>query len=232
MVTKSPKRNTRARSDDDKGLRRSHILSVALELWRETDYASVTMSGVAARADLAKGTLYLYFQTKEELFLALLGDLLGHWFESVQAQLERATATNLAELLTRSLESSEDMVRLLSILSTVLESNASQAAVLEFKTRLALQSALVGEALERILGLEPGGGTRLLLLFNALTIGLYQMSRPVAGVSDAPHLKNLSVNFALELRSALEALIRGFSSSDLRPQTSDDRHQTPDKTAW
>jgi len=210
VVSKALKRNTRARSDDDKGLRRAHILSVALELLRETDFASVTMSGVAARADLAKGTLYLYFQTKEELFLALLSDLLERWFEGVRARLEGTHPAHLAQVLTASLEGFEDMVRLLSILSTVLESNSSQAAVLEFKTLLALRSAAVGETLEHILSLESGQGMRLLLHFNALTIGLYQMSRPVAGVSEAPHLSSLSVDFAFELQSAAEALIRGF----------------------
>jgi len=213
VVTKSLKRNTRARSDDDKGLRRSHILSVALELWRETNFAVVTMSGVAARANLAKGTLYLYFQTKEELFLALLSDLLGRWFEDVQSKLERLEGTppaRLAGVLTHSLEGFEDMVRLLSILSTVLESNASMAAVLEFKTRLAQGSERVGKTFEQILSLEPGQGMRLLLLFNALTIGLYQMSRPVEGVSDAPNLKSLQVDFVLELERATGALIRGF----------------------
>ncbi len=210
MVIKVPKPKSRARSDDDKGVRRTQILSVALELWRETDYASVTMSGVAARADLAKGTLYLYFQTKEELFLALLSELLENWFGEVKIRLEDATPPNLAGVLFGSLEGFEDMVRLLSILSTVLEGNSSQAAVLEFKTKLARQSAAVGEGFERILSLELGQGVRLLLHFNALTIGLYQMSRPVAGVSNLPHLSSLAVDFALELAKAAEVLIRGF----------------------
>ena len=154
MVIKEPKRKDRARSSEDKQLRRASILKVTLELWRETDYGSVTMSSVAQRADLAKGTLYLYFPTKEELFLALLDSLLERWFEQVSAKLERVDSAQLAEILVRSLEGFEDMVRLLSILSSVLENNSSQAAVLEFKTHLASQSLGTGQILERILTLD------------------------------------------------------------------------------
>ena len=160
MVIKEPKRKDRARSSEDKQLRRASILKVTLELWRETDYGSVTMSSVAQRADLAKGTLYLYFPTKEELFLALLDSLLERWFEQVSAKLERVDSAQLAEILVRSLEGFEDMVRLLSILSSVLENNSSQAAVLEFKTHLASQSLGTGQILEPVGEFSSRAGNR------------------------------------------------------------------------
>ena len=61
----------RARNTEDKQQRRQAILDVAWALFQETSYAAVTMNGVAERAGLAKGTMYLYFKTKEELFLTL-----------------------------------------------------------------------------------------------------------------------------------------------------------------
>jgi AcrR family transcriptional regulator len=62
---------TRARSGADKLERRMQILETTLQLWGHTDYAKLTMSQVAAALNLAKGTLYLYFPSKEELFLAI-----------------------------------------------------------------------------------------------------------------------------------------------------------------
>jgi AcrR family transcriptional regulator len=62
----------RARNDEDKQVRRAEILTQAAALLGKHPYARITMSQVAAGSGLAKGTLYLYFRSKEELFLALL----------------------------------------------------------------------------------------------------------------------------------------------------------------
>ncbi len=61
----------RARSEDQKAERQAVILSAARDMIDETGFDGVTMSALAKRAGLAKGTLYLYVRSKEELFLLL-----------------------------------------------------------------------------------------------------------------------------------------------------------------
>ena len=50
--------------------RRSEILDVAGEIFLEQGYAAASMSAIAARLGGSKGTLYNYFESKEELFRA------------------------------------------------------------------------------------------------------------------------------------------------------------------
>ncbi|CAL4868436.1 hypothetical protein MMA231_02717 [Asticcacaulis sp. MM231] len=50
--------------------RREAILDVASEIFLTEGYASASMSSIAARLGGSKGTLYNYFKSKEELFLA------------------------------------------------------------------------------------------------------------------------------------------------------------------
>ena len=63
---------TRAIDEADKARRRQTLLNSALELFlaRPTELPSV--QSIASRAGLAKGTVYLYFDTKEEIFLTIL----------------------------------------------------------------------------------------------------------------------------------------------------------------
>ena len=68
--------STRARSDDQKHERQTAILSAARELIEELGFEGVKMSALANRAGLAKGTLYLYVRSKEELFLLLFVEAL------------------------------------------------------------------------------------------------------------------------------------------------------------
>ena len=70
---------TRARSVDAKRARRQFILVTADQLLRLDGFDAFTMDKLAAAADLAKGTLYLYFSTREELVLALYTDLHDSW---------------------------------------------------------------------------------------------------------------------------------------------------------
>lgn len=70
--THSPKTAFRRRAPE---VRRDAILSAAREILEARDYHDIRMEDVAARAGVAKGTLYLYFPTKERLFGALAKDL-------------------------------------------------------------------------------------------------------------------------------------------------------------
>jgi len=53
-------------------LRREAILSIALQVFMEEGYAAASMSTIAARLGGSKGTLYNYFRSKAELFVAVI----------------------------------------------------------------------------------------------------------------------------------------------------------------
>ena len=72
---------SRARSDDAKQVRRQFILATAEQLLRHDGFDAFTMNKLSSAADLAKGTLYLYFATREELMLALYTYLHDHLLE-------------------------------------------------------------------------------------------------------------------------------------------------------
>jgi len=54
--------------------KRERILASGLHLFAYEPYQAVTMDRVAEAAAVAKGTLYLYFQSKEDLYLEILSD--------------------------------------------------------------------------------------------------------------------------------------------------------------
>ncbi len=54
---------------DDK---RQAILDVAIDAFAEKDYAEVSISQLVARAGIAKGSFYQYFEDKQDLYLYLL----------------------------------------------------------------------------------------------------------------------------------------------------------------
>jgi AcrR family transcriptional regulator len=61
-------------SGDDRADKRGRILAAGLSLFAHQPYQEVTMDSVAKLAGVAKGTLYLYFDSKEALYLGILSD--------------------------------------------------------------------------------------------------------------------------------------------------------------
>ncbi len=62
----------RARSDEDRQAKERAILDAALDVFAERGFAEARVEDVAARAGVAKGTIYLYFASKELLFEGLI----------------------------------------------------------------------------------------------------------------------------------------------------------------
>ncbi len=76
---------TRARREREKRERRRSLLQAARETFFENGFHHATVDSVAQRAEVSKGTVYLYFESKE----ALLAHLLLDGLEDLVAELDR-----------------------------------------------------------------------------------------------------------------------------------------------
>ena len=208
----------RARSATDKEGRRAALLAAAWELFRATDYEAITVAEVAAKAGLAKGTVYLYFGTKEELFLQVAGERLTDWIEAVDARLGGPRPPSgpaaVARVFSETLRPRGELLRFLGILHSVLERNVADGPMLAFKRALIARVAATGALLERRLpALRAGAGAQLLLRIYALVIGLWPLASPgpsVARVLAAPELAPMRLDFERELDDTLTAIFAGM----------------------
>ena len=213
-------RGRRARQEEDKLLRRRQLMAAAWGLFAGTAYADVTIAAVAARAGVAKGTLFLYFRTKESLFLAIAEKRLAAWFADLDDRLGELVRAGppgperVAAELCDSLERHPGLTRLLAVLHGVLERNIDFATALAFKQGLLAQVTGTGRLLERCCPfLGPGQGAARLLRVHALVIGLQQMADPAPVVRDVlrePGMQTLGISFGPTLRDTLAALLVGL----------------------
>lgn len=142
----------RARSQDDKLDRRQAILAVARQAIAESGFDGVTMADLARRAGLAKGTLYLYFQTKEEVFLALFVAALDQFVGRIEAETEPA---RLIACLTEAAEDTPLFLPLYARLTAVIEANAADAALFAAKRAIMTRGADLALALARLMKVPP-----------------------------------------------------------------------------
>jgi AcrR family transcriptional regulator len=86
-----------------KHARPAEILDAALELFVERGYSATRLEEVARRAGVTKGTMYLYFESKEVLFKAVVRGAVTPNLERAERQLEdfRGSYRALLEMLLR-----------------------------------------------------------------------------------------------------------------------------------
>lgn len=172
----------RAIAEDEKLAKRQSILDAAMRLYLENSRELPSVSRIAETSGLAKGTVYLYFRTKEEIFLALLDDKFHALLQQIRAlfdQPQSSTGALIDAFLTtyvEFLQTEPAFLRLAAMANSVIEQNLDANIALDFKSRLIDKLLEIGAQLElRAPQLNRGEGSSVLLRVYGLTIGLWQM---------------------------------------------------------
>jgi AcrR family transcriptional regulator len=86
--------------------RRAHLLGCALEVFAEKGYHQASISDIIKRAGVARGTFYLYFESKRSVFDQLLDDL----FELLNSRVKRIDPSRGPAGVVAQMESNVDEV--------------------------------------------------------------------------------------------------------------------------
>lgn len=212
----------RARSAEDKDLRRAHLIDAATRLFADSNFEAVTIARVAELAGMAKGTAYLYFATKETLFLELARAELTLWVHALIKKLKRLRSGSGASqpaqavpaVMARCAAERPVLGRLLVLLHSVIEPNIDEAAARDFKLYLRDLLTQASEAIaSRIPGLNAQDAATLVMQMHALVISLSQLADPppvIARVMAAdPSLQAMQIDFEPFLAATLTTLVRG-----------------------
>ena len=80
---------------------RNKIIESAVQLFSKNNYHAVSMTEIADGADISKGTLYWYFDSKEELFREIAVDGLDYFYNQFEkiAQKDATSELKVRELI-------------------------------------------------------------------------------------------------------------------------------------
>jgi AcrR family transcriptional regulator len=212
----------RAAGATEKEERRRAILERAEVLFRERDFDEIKMTDLAAGLGLAKGTLYLYFPSKESLFLALLGEMLDASFAYISGmeapggagRSADAAVEAAARAIASGIAADSVLPRLLAELHVVLERNAPYEEALAFKRRLAAAIAKAGAGVAAALPpLAEADGVRFLLYVYAQVVGLVgqtELSPFMRKLCAEPGLELFKLDFEEALFESSRAMLAGI----------------------
>lgn len=205
----------RAVLEEDKQERHQAILDAAERLLRRSPERVANVAEVADEAGLAKGTVYLYFPSKEELLLALHERHSAEFFAALLDVLDRKGPVTIDDILAVTRARMVDVPTFLPLATRcfgIIATEVPTDSALAFKERMGERLRAAGTALERHFpALAQGTAVPLLRHSYALILGLWQMASSDRGdsVMPAESCGLRATDYPDELARALRALWQG-----------------------
>lgn len=161
--------------------RREEIVNACEGLYQTMSFKDITLKEIGSATSFSRPTIYNYFQTKEEIFLALYEREYDRWNAELEQILNTAgalTRAQLADRLARSLEHREQLLKLLSMNNYDMEANSRQELLTAFKAAYGRSMELIRAILARFCPDMGAGEVRgFLYVFFPFMFGIYPYAR-------------------------------------------------------
>lgn len=190
--------------------RREEIIDACAALYETMSLREITIKLIGERTSFTRTSIYNYFETREEIFLALLRREYEAWTADLDALPAQPDAAALADALAATLERRGTMLRLLSMNLYDIEANSRVENLAAFKTVYAASMQAVRRLLARSgPALSGPAAERFLYAFYPFLFGIYpyttvtpkqQQAMAMAGV-EYPRLsvREITRNFVEKL---------------------------------
>ena len=116
--------------------RKEEIVNACEKLYQTMSFKEITIKDIGAVTSFTRTSIYNYFQTKEEIFLALMQREYERWADEMNklaAENDNMTADSFADAIAHSLESHEQLLQLLAMNHYDMEENSRPERLTEFK---------------------------------------------------------------------------------------------------
>ena len=126
--------------------RREEIINACEQLYQTMSFKEITLKEIGSVTSFSRPTIYNYFQTKEEIFLALFAREYDRWNEDLTGILEgyeALSSSELADKIAESLTKRKQLLKLLSMNNFDMEANSRQDLLTAFKTSYGRSMQLV-----------------------------------------------------------------------------------------
>jgi len=157
--------------------RKEEIIAACAELNETKSFREITIKEIGAATSFTRTSIYNYFETKEEIFLALLQKEYELWvaaMDEVMAEKAAMSRDDLAETLARTLTDRPRLLRLLSMNLYEMEANSRPERLAEFKVAYGASLNAVSRMAEKYVPeMDEAARQQFLYAFFPFIYGIY-----------------------------------------------------------
>ena len=197
--------------------RREEIVAACEQLYRTMSFKDITLKEVSNVTSFSRPTIYNYFQTKEEIFLALFEREYERWnadLEEILNSDEKYSEQQLAELIAKSLERRAQLLRLLSMNNYDMEENSREELLASFKRAYGESLQNFRMILEKHCSWLSGADIQqIMYVFFPFMFGIYPYAEVTAKQKDAMTEAEVDYKYQSIYEIAYNCLAKLLSSS-------------------
>jgi AcrR family transcriptional regulator len=164
-------------SEELKAARKDEIITACAELYKTMSFKEITIKEIGNATSFTRTSIYNYFQTKEEIFLALLQREYELWIDRlkrIQTEHEKMTKSEFADALAHSLEERHNLLKIMSMNHYDMEENSRIERLIEFKVVYGKSLAEVRNCLDKFfLGMTVKEKQDFIFSFFPFMFGIY-----------------------------------------------------------
>ena len=157
--------------------RKEEIIQACAKLNETMSFKEITIKEIGAATSFTRTSIYNYFETKEEIFLALLQKEYELWAEALAAVMEQTETMprdELARTLARTLTDRPRLLRLLSMNLYDMEAASRPERLAEFKVSFGASMKAVERMLQKYLPeMDAAERKRFMYAFFPFIYGIY-----------------------------------------------------------
>lgn len=177
--------------------RREEIINACEKLYKTMSFKEITLKEIGSVVPFSRPTIYNYFHTKEEIFLALFRREYERWIvdlEAIYNENENLSNEDLASKIARSLSNRPQLMKLIAMNIYDMEANSRIELLTEFKITYRNLINTFEVIFEKYLaGMTKEQTRKLLYMFFSFVFGIYPMTNATEKQREA--MANAGIDF-------------------------------------
>lgn len=177
--------------------KKEEIIKACEELYKETSFKDITIKGIGEQGKFSRTSIYYYFQTKEEIFLALFKQEYEKWIkdlEEIYNKNEELTKESFADKLAHTIEKRKNLLKLLSMNLYDMEENSRIEELTKFKEAYGRAVKMVKKCIDKFFKeMTEEEKDKFIFSFFPFMYGIYPYAEVTEKQKEA--MKNANVPF-------------------------------------
>ncbi len=196
--------------------RKEEIINACEKLYQKLDFKDINIKLIGEQISVGRTSIYNYFQTKEEIFLALLEREYLKWNEdlsNILKQNEKLSKEDFIDKITDSLLKRKILLKLISMNMFEMETNSRVESITNFKLAFKESISLLERCLCKFFKLKDSEAEEITFTILPFLVGVYPYTSLTDKMKEAIHKANFEYKFYTDkemIKMGLEKILGGI----------------------
>ena len=180
-------------------VRKEEIINACEKLYENNNFKDITIKSIGEKTTFSRTSIYNYFQTKEEIFLALLKREYERWIDDLNEMYEQnqeMTKEMFADKLANTVAKRKNLLKLLSMNMYDMEENSRMEELIEFKRAYGNAIKMVRKCVDKFFNkMSDSEKEEFIFLFFPLMYGIYPYAEVTEKQMQAMEVANVPFKY-------------------------------------